>query len=610
MLKPLQTPPPPGNTTQTEFSTPLISGVSSGGSQASISWTQSGTAPEGGYDIVINGTIASTQYRTTESSMAIPGLDLSSSQCFAVEGRFTQAEPDILLRSENSCTTPPPVTPLDPATVLYVSPDEAIGSCPSITPDYGSVNSALAAATPGDTVRLLPGIYRSTISFTHGGTLTQPITLTHTPISACTAGGVRSAIIDCSTLGNVNCVTTNHGNAIIDGLEVHGAYVNGIKVDGHVNGTPDASSYGCWGGYCSTEGHYNTNGADNVIIRNNYIHDIGYDGIKIGHVNNVLIENNEIFNTGNTSTQQGVDLVGVYHAVIRNNYIHDEITADNTTQDMLVALFIKGGSENILIENNHIANLHSPQAGIEVGGDTEWYNTRYTPADLTFDANTEIMNNNDYNHNFIHCRGRYVDANCLFENNAMAEARQAVVRGNLIVNTDPALSFRNVYDAKVYNNTTIDAGWGQALYKLWTDGHADHVNAHIKIFNNLSYNSLSTTLTMNIIQDKAAGAPSAPQNMEGFLFTNNLIFDEGNASPQLGINAAFASAAEQFFIQPQLTNDHKLQASSPAIDEGLDPATIGTILGYESTTPFVDRDGTAVPVSTNYDIGAYEYIAP
>jgi len=223
----------PGSTNQTTFSAPTISGISTGGSQATISWSQTGIAPEGGYDVIINGTLASTQYRSTGSSMAVPGLDLSNSQCFAIEGRFTQADPAVLMRSEQSCTTPPPVTPLDPATVLYVSPDEAIGSCLGITADYGSINNALAAATPGDTVRLLPGIYRSEVAFPHGGTLSHPITLTHTPTSVCTAGGERSAKVDCSTLGNVNCVTTNHGNVIIDGLEVSGAYFNGIKSDGH-----------------------------------------------------------------------------------------------------------------------------------------------------------------------------------------------------------------------------------------------------------------------------------------------------------------------------------------------------------------------------------------
>jgi len=101
------------------------------------------------------------------------------------------------------------------------------------------------------------------------------------------------------------------------------------------------------------------------------------------------------------------------------------------------------------------------------------------------------------------------------ENNAMAEARHAVVRGNLIAST----------------------------------------------------------------------GPSALQNMEGFLFTSNLIFDEDNASSQLDINSVLVSTAEESFTQLQLTSSYKLQASSPAIDTGLDPATIGTVLGYGSTMP-------------------------
>ena len=579
-------------------SAPAISNVSAENNQATVSWTQSGTAPQGGYDIIINGTNTGTQYRTNANSVVVSGLDLSTSQCFVIEARFTQEEPALFRRSEQSCTTPS--DQLNPVMVLYVSPDEAAGSCSEITADFTTIASALEASTPGDTIRLLPGRYNTNVSFPHGGTVNQPITLTYTPTSVCAAGGERSAIIDCSNPGNVNCITINYGNITVDGLEVRSANYNGIKVEGHLNGTPDEYSYGCWGGYCASEGHYNTNGADNVVIVNNYVHDMGYDGIKVGHVNNIIIDGNEIYDTGKMSRQQGIDLVGAYNAIIRNNHIHDD--ADAT---MLIGLFAKGGSENILIENNYVANVLSPFAAIEVGGDTEWYNTRYTPADVSFDANAEILNDNNYNNNFINCSGSYSDGNCLFDNRTMAEARQVVVRGNVIVNSNPALSFRNVYEAKVYNNTAINSGWSQGLVKIWHDGNYRHNNAHLKFFNNLFYNDVGTPVD-RVLQDKRAGAASH-LNTEGFLFTNNLIFDENNSSPSMGMSETFAPSAEQMFVQPNLSDSYQLQVGSPAIDEGLDPATVGRVLDYETSMPFIDAFDNQFPVNFIYDIGAYEY---
>lgn len=444
---------------------------------------------------------------------------------------------------------------------------------------YNSIHTALVAAQAGDTVRLLSGIYYTPISFPHGGDPGNPITLVAND-------GPRTAVIDCQNSGNVNGVNIVYGNIVVDGLEVRNVFYSGIKVDGDFRGTQGPRSYGNYGMYYSRNRH--ANGADNVVLQNCYVHHIGYDGLKIGHVNNIRILNNEIFKTGTGGNQGGLDMVGVYDSLISGNYVHD----DGDPSSMDVGMFAKGGSENIIFENNLVENIASPFAGIAVGGDTEWHNTRYTPSNFDFDINQAILQRDqDYESNLIDNESSYVPE-------YMAESRNVIVRGNIIVKADPPLSFRNAYNPQVYNNTIVNSGWSQGWVKLWCDGVHDHPNQDIGLHNNVFVNTSVTLRSSGVLNDKHVGT-IFPLNTVGMTASNNLFWSMG-APPPLGnpvINPEL-----QVFADPQLDENFHHAADSPPCNAGNDLIASGVV-----NEPFENRFGVLVPQG-RFDIGAYEVV--
>lgn len=472
---------------------------------------------------------------------------------------------------------------------IYVSPDTSASNC-SIKPNIKSLSKAIKTATPGTTIYLLPGIHKSAVNFVSGGEKNKPVTLTYVPkTEQCQAGGPLSAIVDChpAITGDVNCIEINYSHIIIDGIEVKNASYNGIKIDGDQNGSMSRESYGNSGGYY--ERNYHVNGANNIIIRNNYVHHIGYDGLKIAHTNNILVLNNEIYKAGMTTESQGIDMVGVYDSVIRGNYVHDD-----SPYVMNKGFFDKGGSENILIENNTFKNIQSPEACLEIGGDTEWYNTRYTPARFSYDINKKILDNSSQNDT-----SNLIDSPSTYEASKMAESRNAIVRGNLMIGCDPALSFRNTYNARVYNNTIINSGHGQAWIKLWDDGNHEHTNVNLGFYNNLMYNNDRPLGRYGALQDKSAG--ESPSNLKGLVFTNNLLFSM-EKMPELNIPSSVANKSRQIGENPRLTNDYQLNKTSPAIDNGADLISLGIV-----NERLKDSKGNIRPDGKGFDIGAFEF---
>lgn len=457
---------------------------------------------------------------------------------------------------------------------IYVTADAgAPNGNGSLSSPYATIAAGLASAQAGDHVRLLPGVYYEPVSFPRAGSSGNPISLV-------SHGGARSAVIDCQN-ANVNCVTADRAHLIIDGLEVRNANYNGIKIDGDVNGTDSAGSYGNYGGY--GERSFRANGADNITIENCYVHDVGFDGIKVGHANHVQLIGNEIYRAGVGNPQQGIDLVGVYDGLIKDNYVHDEASSN-----IDVGMFAKGGSEDITFENNRVENIASPFAAIELGGDTEWWNTRYTPADFGYDINAQILDPGQTNSSNI------IDNAATYEAQHMAECRNCTALNNLIIAADPAISARNAYNAKIYHNTIIDSGWTQGWYKLWNDGNAAHPCQETRWFNNLASNRTGVTLRGGAgTSYQIKEAPSAA----GFESDYSLYyFADGAATVVSGQDA------HSVFLNPQLTANYELNSGSPAIDGGRDLLAAG-IIGSAMT----DRDGVLRPQGAGYDAGAFEY---
>ena len=287
----------------------------------------------------------------------------------------------------------------DPSDGIYVSPDgNDAAATGAIDAPYKSINAALAAASPGDTVILRSGTYREGVN-------------------------VRPR------KPNITIKSRKGEWAVIDLT----AYDSGADEDSGVYFDPDAS--GCKlqcvevkGGFYAvcTETRWDwgdpsdRTGASNIIIEDCILHDSRYDVVKIKpNCDNITIRYNEICNSGqafggDTSGEknaEGIDNVNGDGMKVQNNYIHDIVST---------GVYAKGGATDVLIENNRIERAYG--AGIMVGFDT-------SPEYFDISVNPQYYEN---------IRG--------------------IVRNNLIINAGwEGIGLYGSKDAQVYNNTLVNA---------------------------------------------------------------------------------------------------------------------------------------------------------
>lgn len=249
----------------------------------------------------------------------------------------------------------------------YFAGPGASGNCLT-TETPCSIQSAVNLAQPGDTVKLLAGTYTTsgnTPFFTTArhGAVDNRIVIT-------TNSAPQSAVLD-GAGSTANGINVWHSYITVENLELVHIYGNGIHTEGNNNGTTSAGDYGNYR-TANPNRHYYVNGADYVIVRNVYIHDpqSTADMVRASRTNYYLLENSE-FSGGIGGN--AFDTLASYNVTMRGNYVHDSTFA--------ISMFAKGGSENVLVENNVFTDSTSPGFGaIQLGQDTEWYNNRYTPS--------------------------------------------------------------------------------------------------------------------------------------------------------------------------------------------------------------------------------------
>jgi hypothetical protein len=86
-----QSPVTLSSTNPVEEGPPTLNSVTTLGSEIVLSWTTEHTAPEGGYDTIIDGVDTNTRYRTTDNTISIDSLDLTSDHCFRIQARYTDS---------------------------------------------------------------------------------------------------------------------------------------------------------------------------------------------------------------------------------------------------------------------------------------------------------------------------------------------------------------------------------------------------------------------------------------------------------------------------------------------------------------------------------------
>jgi len=236
----------------------------------------------------------------------------------------------------------------DPVNGIYVSPSgNDFTATGLIDAPYKSINAALAITKPGDTIILRDGIYCEGIN----------VRVRLPDITIKSAKG-EWAIIDLTTYNSGH----NEDSGVYFDVDSSGGKLQGVEVKG---GWYAVALETRW----DWDDPTNRAGASNIVIEDCILHDSRYDVIKIKpNCDNVIIRYNEIYNSGQAfagktpngeDNAEGIDNVNGDNMVVQNNYIHDICSN---------AIYAKGGATDMLIENNRIERAYG--GGILVGFDT------------------------------------------------------------------------------------------------------------------------------------------------------------------------------------------------------------------------------------------------
>ncbi|RDJ23288.1 hypothetical protein DWF00_21880 [Bosea caraganae] len=222
-----------------------------------------------------------------------------------------------------------------PGNVIWVSTSGRAGALGTAADPYNSLQAAINHAAPGSTIMVKAGVYTENVSVRVGGTEAAPLRIVS--VDGPGAAEIRPAS---QTKDTIEISRVDH--VVLDGLKVVGptsSSGNAMHVHAHISGSE-------------------FDPATNIVVQNSVITAGAGDGIKLSKVEHITLLNNTI--TGSTGTEEGIDAVGVHHLVISGNTV---------TNSGGVAINVKGGSYDVLIENNHVDGAASH--GIGIGGYTE-----------------------------------------------------------------------------------------------------------------------------------------------------------------------------------------------------------------------------------------------
>jgi hypothetical protein len=251
----------------------------------------------------------------------------------------------------------------DPANGVYVSPNgnDATGTGAMGAP-YKSINFAMEKAGAGATIILYGGTY------IEGG----EVRIRHSNITIKSKKG-EWAHINLPFPANIKD-QTDQRSTIRFNPDVSGCTLQSIEVSGGFYAVSLETKWD-WGGPDDWMA------ASHIIIEDCILHDSRYEVVKVKpNCNNITIRYCEIYKPARAEIDEYKWLIGEAHGeaidnvngdnmVVQNNYIHD----------VNIGLYAKGGAADVLIENNRIENALG--GGIVVGFDTspEWFDTDVNP---------------------------------------------------------------------------------------------------------------------------------------------------------------------------------------------------------------------------------------
>ena len=207
-----------------------------------------------------------------------------------------------------------------------------------VVDDGDSIQEAVNAARPGDTIRILPGTYRETVYIDKDGIrLIGVIREGRWP----TLDGERR-LNDAILYSGNDIVVENLRITHYKGNAIMGQAGNNFEIRNNL--IVDTGVYGVFP-------QLGTNG----IVEGNVISGIEDAAIYVGMSDNVHVAHNEVFDS-----VAGIEIENSRHAIVENNYVHDNTGG--------ILAFITPGlpiktTRDVIIRNNFIVNNNTPNFG-------------------------------------------------------------------------------------------------------------------------------------------------------------------------------------------------------------------------------------------------------
>ncbi len=453
--------------------------------------------------------------------------------------------------------------------LVLATPLSALAAVINVPGDRPSVQAALNAAGPGDTVLLAPGTYHEKVSFPASGLPGSPVTLTSsggavvTTLSGASIPGANVVLIDSRSHVRVSGLTIRDNTGVTDG--------SGIRIIGSLS---------------------------DVEIRGNVIHEIRGNnamGITVyateaAPIQDLVIDGNEIYDC-DPAPSEALTLNGNVRAFeVTGNHIHD---VDNIAIDFI------GGETDIQPNSALVA-----REGVCRGNIVERCGSGYSGGIYVDGGRDIVIENNTVTECDL---GIEVGAE-----NAGIVARNVVVRNNLLYNNRVVGIVFGGYSKSV-GRADNNVFRGNTLYKNAThpiDGVGEvwvqYGNDNL-IENNLVWGrgAADSGVRNSLVASYNASSGNA--------FDYNLYFSEdGETAAEFSVGgrsyAGFAAWREgghdagAVFGDPKLVDadagDFHLRSTSPAVDAG-NP-------GFTPAIGETDLDGAPRLSGAAVDIGADE----